>query len=194
MRRTFATVGALVACWALMGCASQVRTAPQLAQEEPFKIGREDVLDVSVWRDADLSRVIPVRPDGYISLPLAGEIQAEGHTPNELAEIIRQKLSPYVQEPKVTVMLHEVNSTRVFVTGEVAHPGAFPLRGKVSVLQAIALAGGFNAFANGDGIVVIRQGKNGGQIPVRYSDLTQVNDKDGSHDFFLMPGDTVVVP
>jgi polysaccharide export outer membrane protein len=95
-----------------------------------------------------------------------------------------------VQEPRVTVIVREVNSSRVFVTGEVAHPGAYPLRGRVSLLQAIALAGGFTDFANSDGIVVIRTDGKGGQIPVRYSDLVSPE----GESVILRPGDTVVVP
>jgi len=182
------------------GCAHRTRTAPVAAEPEPYRIGREDVLDVSVWRDPELSRVMPVRPDGFISLPIVGDVAAAGRTPAELAGEIRQKLQPYVQEPRVTVLVREVNSARVYVTGEVAHPGAYPLRGRVSVLQAIALAGGFTDFANRDGILVVRKGNQAGQIPVRYSDLVTHEEKKDSQeqrldpDVDLMPGDTVVVP
>ena len=176
-----------------MGCAhSQATTQTQVA-ETPFRIGREDVLDISVWRDNDLSRVVPVRPDGFISLPMAGEIQAEGKTPTELEDVIKERLSPYVQAPKVTVIVHEVNSSKVFVTGEVQHPGVYPLRGRVSVLQALALAGGLSEFANRNGIVVIRKSGKAGRIPVSYGDLIHGDDSEKS-DVALLPGDTVVVP
>lgn len=199
MDRVRAGMAAAVAMALLsgVGCAHRTRTAPLSAQPEPFRIGREDVLDISVWRDPELSRVMPVRPDGFVALPMAGEVQAAGKTPQELAEEIRTKLAPYVQEPRVTVMVREVNSARVYVTGEVAHPGSYPLRGRVSVLQAIALAGGFTDFANHDGIVVLRKGDRGGQIPVRYSELI-AQEEEGKQreerDVELMPGDTVVVP
>ncbi len=183
-------VVAIVTLLGLGGCAHHTRAVAPVA-EGPYKIGREDVLDVAVWRDPDLSRVVPVRPDGFISLPMAGEVKADGKTAEQLAAEIKQKLSPFVQEPKVTVIVREVNSTRVYVTGEVARPGAYPLKGKTSLVQAIALAGGFSAFANADGILVIRGGEQGG-IPVRYSDL--VSDRDDRADFVLQPGDTVVVP
>jgi polysaccharide biosynthesis/export protein len=159
--------------------------------EQPYRIGREDVLDIAVWRDGDLSRTLPVRPDGYISMPMTGDVLAAGKTPTELGDEIKERLKPYVQEPRVTVILREVNSSRVFVTGEVAHPGAYPLRGRVSLIQAIALAGGFTDFANSDGIVVIRNDGQGGQIPVRYSDLVSPKE---SQELFLRPGDTIVVP
>jgi len=193
MKRSVGIWALLVAALCLGGCAH--RRVKVDNQERPYTIGREDVVDVSVWRDADLSRVIPVRPDGFITLPICGDVQAAGKTPAELADAIRQKLAPYVQEPKVAVIVREVNSARVYVTGEVARPGAYPLRGRVSVLQAIALAGGFSAFANTDGILVIRQGDKGQQIPVRYSDLVAADRPDDAQgDFPLQPGDTVVVP
>lgn len=177
------------------GCAHSQKTLP-VAKDEPYRIGREDVLDVAVWRDGDLSRQVPVRPDGYISLPMVGDVRAEGKTTDELANELKQKLSPYIQDPKVSVIVHEVNASRIYVTGEVAHPGVYPLRGRVSVVQALALAGGFTPFADQDGIVVIRQGKDGGKYPVRYSELVTLDDDDNkkSPEAVLMPGDTIVVP
>lgn len=176
----------------LSGCAHQ-QTPKVDNSERPFRIGREDVLDIAVWRDADLSRVLPVRPDGFITMPMAGEVMAAGKTPTELAEEIKGKLSPFVQEPRVTVIVREVNSSRVFVTGEVAHPGVYPLRGRVSLLQIIAQAGGFTDFADSDEIVVIRSDDKSKHIPVRYSDLVKA-DAEGEHDVILRPGDTIVVP
>jgi polysaccharide export outer membrane protein len=176
----------------ILGCAHRHEKATQVANanaEEPFRIGREDVLDIAVWRDPDLSRTLPVRPDGFISMPMAGEVKAEGKTAFELSEELKSRLAPFIQQPKVTVMVREVNSSRIFVTGEVARPGAFPLRGRISVVQAIALAGGFSDFANKDGMMVIRQDS---KIPVRYSDL--ISNREGSTDLYLKPGDTIVVP
>jgi polysaccharide export outer membrane protein len=161
--------------------------------DQPYRIGREDILDVAVWRDADLSRTLPVRPDGFISMPMVGEIRAEGRTPTELSEAIREALKPYVQEPRVTVIVREVNSSRVFITGEVSHPGAYPLRGRVSIVQAIALAGGFTDFADRDGIVVLRRaGSEGNYIPVSYTELVDAPDK--HEPLILRPGDTIIVP
>ena len=118
----------------LTGCAHQ-QTPKVDNTERPFRIGREDVLDIAVWRDADLSRVLPARPDGFITMTMAGEVMAAGKTPTELEQEIKSKLSPFVQEPRVTVIVREVNSSRVFVTGEVTHPGVYPLRGRVSLLR-----------------------------------------------------------
>ena len=174
----------------LSGCAH--RTAKVDNTDQPYRIGREDVLDVAVWRDADLSRTLPVRPDGFISLPMVGEVRAEGRTPNELADELREALKAYVQEPRVTVIVREVNSSRVFITGEVANPGAYPLRGRISILQAIALAGGFTDFADRDAIVVLRRaGTEGNYIPVSYSDLVEQPEK--FEPLILRPGDTIIV-
>jgi len=174
----------------LSGCAH--RTAQVDNSDQPYRIGREDVLDVAVWRDADLSRTLPVRPDGYISLPMVGEVRAEGRTPNELADELREALKAYVQEPRVTVIVREVNSSRVFITGEVANPGAYPLRGRVSIIQAIALAGGFTDFADRNGIVVLRRtSPEGKYIPVSYSDLVEQPEK--FEPLILRPGDTIIV-
>jgi polysaccharide export outer membrane protein len=173
-----------------VGCAHETkRVAPPA--DEPYRIGREDVLDVSVWRDPDLSRTVPVRPDGFISLPIVGEVKADGKTPTELEADLREALKPFVQQPKVTVIVREVNSPRVYVTGEVARPGAYPMRGRVNVVQAIALAGGFSDFANQGSIMVIR--RDGKGIPVNYADLVTDDDKERTN-VWLMPGDTVVVP
>jgi polysaccharide biosynthesis/export protein len=180
----------------LSGCAHE-KTTKVDNTERPFRIGREDVLDIAVWRDPDLSRVLPVRPDGFITMPMAGEVMAAGKTPAELEAELKQKLSPFVQEPRVNVIVREVNSSRVFVTGEVTHPGVYPLRGRISLLQVIAQAGGFTDFADSDEIVVIRSGdkdKNE-HIPVRYSDLLKAADgSEEKYDVILRPGDTIVVP
>lgn len=174
----------------LAGCVHQTKTMKP-PPEEPYRIGVEDVLDVSVWKDPDLSKMVPVRPDGFISLPMVGELRAEGKTPAELETEIAGKLKAWIQQPKVTVIVHEVNATRVYVTGEVAHPGAFPIRGRMTVLQALAMAGGFTEFADQGSIMVIR--RDGKGLPVNYADL--VTDDDQSRaSVWLAPGDTVVVP
>ena len=183
--------GLLIGGLLLGGCAHEQTSAPAAAAEEPYRIGKEDLLDVSVWRDPDLSRTLPVRPDGFITLPMVGEVQAEGRTTVELEQDVARRLEKYIQTPRVTVMVREVNSARVYVTGEVQKPGAFPLRGQVTVLQAVAMAGGLTEFADRDGMMVIRA-NNGPRIPVRYSDL--ITRRAQGADFPLLPGDTVVVP
>ncbi len=181
---------ALTAVLLLGGCAGQKRNI-QPPADEPYRIGLEDVVDVAVWRDADLSRVVPVRPDGFISLPMVGELKADGKTPKELEVEIAEALRQYVQDPRVTVIVREVNAPRVFVTGEVVRPGMYPMRGHVTVLQALALAGGFSDFADKRNIRIIR--RDGKSAVVSYADLvTDVDDQRSA--VWLAPGDTVVVP
>lgn len=169
------------------GCAHSIANIPEVSDSR-FRIGCEDILEVTIWRDADISRVVPVRPDGFISLPLAGEIQASGKLPAELANDIQQTLSKVMLEPRVTVVVREVNSSRFYITGEVVRPGTFLLRGKVSLLQAVALAGGFTAFADRESIVLIREP--GNSYLFRYSDLIHGQ----TRDVYLNSGDTLVVP
>jgi polysaccharide export outer membrane protein len=184
-----ATLPAALAAALVAASCAHGGEVPAEEQASPYLIGREDVLDVSVWRDADLSRVVPVRPDGLISLPLVGEVEAEGKTPDQVAEIVRARLAPFVQDPRVVVIVREINAPRFFVIGEVAKPGGFPLRNRTSVLQALSLAGGPNEFASKGGIVVVRRG--GKRIHVNYGELV---DHPAKRDFALQPGDTIVVP
>jgi polysaccharide export outer membrane protein len=152
-------MGALIGWLAVAsGCASTqvTKLATDGADPREYHIGKEDVLEVVVYREPELSRVVPVRPDGRISLPLAGELEAAGKTPAELQSGITHVLSPYVQDPAVTVLVREINASKVFVLGEVIRPGGFPLRGPMSVVQAIAVAGGRTPYA-GDRIVFLRQ-------------------------------------
>jgi polysaccharide export outer membrane protein len=185
-------VGGWIAALLLAAGCAHTRPAEVAVKDQPYRIGCADVVQVAVWKDADLSRELPVRPDGFITLPMVGEIQANGLTPTELEQAISKKLAPYVQDPRVTVVVKEVNSSRVFVTGEVAHPGAFAMPARTSLVQAIALAGGFTEFASSDDIVVIRSRGQPARVRVRYSDLVS---EDGSPaSFVLQPGDTIVVP
>ncbi len=173
----------------LLAACAHSKAVPKDLSGSRYQIGREDILDVSVWRDADLSRVVPVRPDGMISLPLVGELVAVGRTADDLAKEIAQKLGPYVQEPRVVVIVREVNSPKVYVLGEVAHPGAFPLKGRMTVLQALALAGGPNEFASRSQIVVLR-GAQAERYEVDYTELVSTEQAD----FPLAAGDTIYVP
>ncbi len=181
-------LAALVAL-GLSGCSRGQKVKPAEESVREYVIGREDVLDVSVWRDGDLSRTIPVRPDGMISLPLVGELQAEGKTAPALSKEISEKLSPYVQDPRVVVIVREVNAPRFFVIGEVIRPGAYPLRSRTSLLQALSLAGGFNEFADRSSIVVVRGEKE--RLEIDYDDLLEA---DSAADIGLRPGDTIYVP
>jgi polysaccharide export outer membrane protein len=157
-----------------------------------YQIGPEDVLDISVWKNPELSRKVPVRPDGKVSLPLVNDIQAAGLTPSELREQLAKKLAEFVPTPEVAVIVAEVQSLRVSVVGAVKTPGRFMLKSPATVLECIALAQGLTEFANRDKIVVLRQeGSTAKRIPFNYSKVAGSSDQEN---FFVKPGDIIVVP
>ena len=160
-----------------------------------YIIGPEDVLEITVWKNQDLSKVVAVRPDGRISLPLIGEVTAVGKTPVQVTEDISLKLKEYKENPQVSIVLKEVNSYAIFVLGEVAKPGKYPLKSKTTLLQGISIAGGFTAMAARNKLVVFRFLVNGGEqerVKASYDDIVL---RDGSlQNIELKPGDTVVVP
>ena len=156
-----------------------------------YRIGQEDVLYVSVWENEELTLDVVVRPDGKISMPLIQDIQAEGKTSEELADLIHQKLLPFVKNPAVTVIVKEVNAPKIFVTGYVTKPGTYPLRGDLSVLQALSLAGGFTEFASPRKIRLIRN--NGGKQEIRLINYHNLLDS-GEGNLMMKSGDTLVVP
>jgi len=162
--------------------------------DDSFVIGADDVLAINVWKEPDVSRVVPVRSDGKISLPLAGEVQAGGATPRQLEKAIAAKLQNYISEPEVTVIVQQINSQKFNVLGLVAKPGAYPLTNGATVLDAIALAGGFRDFAKQKSIYILRQGPGGSQtrIPFNYKDV--IKGKNVEQNIKLQPRDTVVVP
>jgi polysaccharide export outer membrane protein len=172
----------------MLSCAHNSAPISFKEDKSEYLIGKEDLLEISVWRDADLSRTIPVRPDGRISLPLLGEMEVAGKSPQTVAQEIRTKLKPWVEEPHVAVIVREVNAPRYYVIGEVARPGGYPLRGKTTILQALSVAGGPNEFASRSSIMILRNQKE--KIPIDYSDLVENSD----HDVCLKPGDTIYVP
>jgi len=160
-----------------------------------YVIGKEDVVDVSVWKSPELSLSIIVRPDGMISLPLIGEVRADGHTPTELKEEIEERLKEFKQEPIVSIIVRESNSKSIYITGEIARPGKYPLRSDTTITQAIALAGGFSQWADKDKIIVIRKSPlnpEGNRVTIRYSDI--VGGKNMRANILLRPGDTIIVP
>jgi polysaccharide biosynthesis/export protein len=168
--------------------------ATKAATTDPgYVIGPEDVLDINVWKEPDVSRTVPVRPDGKISLPLINDVQAAGSTPQQLASAVTQKLRKYLNEPQVTVIVTAINSQRVFVVGEVLRAGAFPLIPGMTVLQALSSAGGFTTFADVKKIHVMRRvnGKHV-EMPFNYRDVLRGDNPD--QNIKLEPGDTVVVP
>ena len=160
-----------------------------------YVIGKEDVVDVSVWKSPELSLSIIVRPDGMISLPLIGEVRADGRTPTELKEEIEERLKEFKQEPIVSIIVRESNSKSIYITGEIARPGKYPLRSDTTITQAIALAGGFSQWADKDKIIVIRKSPlnpEGNRVTIRYSDI--VGGKNMRANILLRPGDTIIVP
>ena len=158
-----------------------------------YVIGPQDVLDINVWKEPDMTRVVPVRPDGKISLPLINDVQAAGSTPTQLAADITTKLKKFLTDPQVTVIVTAINSQRIYVMGEVLRAGAFPLIPGMTVLQALANAGGFTTFADVKKIHVLRtvNGKRA-ELPFNYREVLKGGNED--QNIKLQPGDTVVVP
>ena len=165
---------------------------PAAAEDTNYRIGVEDLLGISVWRDQDLTRDVPVRPDGRISLPLLQDIEAAGKTPKELADEIQKRLKEYLSNPSVTVIVREVNSLKAYITGEVVKPGAVLLRSPVRLLQGISMVGGLTPFGGRSGIVVYRKTPTGEKvIALSYKDI--VTGRKPQDNLLLEPGDTVVV-
>ena len=169
-------------------------SAKKPATTDPnYVIGDQDVLDVSVWKEPEVSRVVPVRPDGKISLPLLNDVQAAGLTPSQLAAEITDSLKKYVTSPQVTVIVTTINSQRVYILGEVTRPGAFPMLPGMTVMQALSSAGGFTAFAKMKSIYVLRN-ENGKKVKYPFNYKDAINGKNSEQDIPLKAGDTIVVP
>jgi polysaccharide biosynthesis/export protein len=166
---------------------------PAATTDGNYVIGPQDVLDISVWKEPEVSRVVPVRPDGKISLPLLNDVQAAGLTPAVLAAQITESLKKYVTSPQVTVIVTTINSQRVYISGEVVRPGAFPMLPGMTVMQALTSAGGFTPFAKMKSIYVLREeGGKRAKYPFNYKQV--VNGKNTDQDIQLKAGDTIVVP
>ena len=159
-----------------------------------YVIGGNDVLDIDVWKEKEISRAIPVRPDGKISLPLIGEIQASGMTPLQLQDDITQRLKGFLANPEVTVIVADPRSHHFNMVGQVAKPGAYPLTESMTVLDGIVLAGGFRDFAKQTKIYVLRVMADGtrAKLPFNYKDA--IKGKNPQNNIALKPGDTIVVP
>jgi len=172
---------------------SGVQPAPK-APDHAFVIGVDDVLGINVWKEPDVSRSVPVRSDGKISLPLVGELTAAGETPKKLEVEIGKRLQNYISEPEVTVIVQEIKSQKINILGQVSKPGSYPLTNTMTVLDAIALAGGFRDFAKQKGIYVLRQTADGSQVrlPFNYKDV--IKGKNTKQNVTLEPRDTLVIP
>jgi polysaccharide export outer membrane protein len=180
------------------GAAKPEKTAAPVSHAVPpvvpadYVIGADDTLHITVWKEPDMSATLPVRPDGKISLPLLDDVQAAGLTPLQLKDSLTAKLKKFIADPRVTVVVTAMNSQRIFVTGEVNHPGAMALLPHMTILQALSSAG-FTQFASLKAIYLLRT-ENGEQtkIPFNYKDVVKGNHPE--QNIMLKPGDTVVVP
>ncbi len=169
------------------------RPAHAILGLDEYQIGPEDVLSISVWKNEAMSRVVPVRPDGMISLPLLDDVKAAGLTPMQLRDLLAQKLAEYVPSPSVSVIVNDVRSFKVSVLGEVARPSRYELKSRTTVLDVIAMAGGFNQFAARTRIIVLRQnGDKRVRIPFNYNKVVEGGTDEDI--LYLQPGDIVLVP
>jgi polysaccharide export outer membrane protein len=207
------STGLILAAWLALGQMQEVQkpvatepsgqktetsaksVAAQLAtlNDAEYKIGPQDVLRIDVWKEAEVSRVVPVRPDGKISLPLLNDVQAAGLTPMQLSGLIADGLKKYMNDPQVTVSVSEINSRRIYVTGEVTRAGAFPLLPNMTVLQALSSSGGFTQFAKLKNIYVLRT-EDGKQVKLPFNYKDAVNGKKPEQNVLLQSGDVIVVP
>jgi len=199
MKTSFATITVLAAV--LVGTAAAQATAsdadkkklPQApgAINEEYRVGPGDKLRIEVYKDQQLSQSVQVRPDGKITLPLLGDLEATGRTPLELRDTITTALKDYINNPTVTVIVVEALASQVYVMGEVTHPGTMQLYGPTTILQALAMAGGFKEFANTKDVKVLRPNKGGIEtLRFNYKDVINGDAKP----FYLRSGDTVIVP
>src|SRR5436309_6752335 len=175
--------------------ASGQKSEPTHEQGD-YRLGPEDVLDIAVWNNVAISRTVPVRPDGKISLPLLNDVQAAGLTPMQLRDVLIKKLAEYTPTPEVSVIIREVHSFKVSVIGEVKKPGRHELKNRATVLDALAMAEGLGEFASRGRIVILRQeGNTLKRIPFNYNKVVSANGANGEmENFLLQPGDIVVVP
>jgi len=157
-----------------------------------YVIGPQDVLDVSVWKEPGVSRVVPVRPDGKISLPLLNDVQAAGLSPSQLSAELTERLKKYIETPQVTVIVTQINSQRVYIAGQVARPGAYPLLPGMTFLQALSTAGGFGQFANQKKILLLRN-VDGKQTKTYINYKEIINGSKPEENVVLKAGDQIVV-
>jgi polysaccharide export outer membrane protein len=210
-RSAYASLLVLMLVWSAVSAAlaqtpagDDARTQPAAAapaapaagkpHDAQYTVGIDDVLAINVWKEQELTRSVPVRPDGKISLPLVGELQAAGRTPVQMEQEIASRLHNFITDPEVTVIVQQSNSQKINVLGQVTKPGAYAYTVAPTVVDAIAAAGGLRDFAKKKGITVLRSKPGGGQdrISFNYSDF--LKGKNSAQNVKLEPGDTVVVP
>jgi len=165
-----------------------------VAVDDSFVIGAGDVLAINVWKEPEISHAVPVRSDGKVSLPLVGEMQASGQTPRQLQAALKEKLQTYISDPDVTVIVQEVKSQRFNILGQVVRPGSYLLANTTTVLDAIAVAGGFRDFAKKKSIYVLRTKADGSQARIAFNYNDVIKGKDPAQNVRLEPKDTLVIP
>jgi len=174
--------------------AAPTRAAAGVAVAPDYVIGADDVLSIMFWRDKDLSAPeVVVRPDGMVTLPLLNDVQAAGRTPEQLGHAIREAARKYVEDPNPTVIVKEIKSRRVFITGRIEKPGPYPLNDKTTILQLIAMAGGLREYVDGKDISLMRS-EQGKQSVYAFNYQDVVKKKYLHQNIELKPGDVVVVP
>ena len=178
------------ACPAALRAGDVVRPTPAPARPAGYVIGLGDVLRVTVWKEPELTGDVTVRLDGMITLPLVGDVPAAGRGPSQLATALAAEIQRFVETPRVTVSVSQATSARYYVVGQMVRPGEFPLAGRMTVLKALALAGGFREFAKPEDIVIVREDQS--VLPFNYKRVT--DGKDMSQNVWLSAGDTIVVP
>jgi polysaccharide export outer membrane protein len=199
--------------WTAAGSAQTATAAGQSAKQQPvsfaeekaagvtevqppagYVIGTGDVLGIKFWQQNELSGDVVVRPDGKISVPLLNDVHAAGQTPQQLSDNIKTAAKRWVQDPNVTVIIRQINSRSVFITGRVVHAGKYPLNGSTSILQLIAMAGGLAEWADGENVTLMRTDQNGGFVTRRFNYKDVIARKNLDQNIELLPGDTVIVP
>jgi len=173
--------------------AAATAAAQPLTPPADYVIGPDDLLDIVFWREKDLSLEVMVRPDGRISLPLLNDVQAAGLTPDQLRQKLMTEGQRFVEDPNATVVVKQINSRRLFVTGQVAKPGVYPLTGPTTVLQAISMVGGVLEYADSKNIIIMRT-ENGRPVNYRFNYKDVIRQKNLKQNILLKPGDTIVVP
>jgi polysaccharide export outer membrane protein len=178
------------------GAAPDQVTAPPTnkAHNRTYLIGDDDLLEINVWKETELSKQVPVRSDGRISLPLVGELQASGKTPVQLEDEITTRLRNFITEPAVTVMVLKINSLKFNVMGEVIRPGSYALTTTTTIVDAIATAGGFRDFAKKKSVYILHQKADGSEARLSFNYSSFIKGKNPKQNILLQPGDTVVVP
>jgi len=202
--RIYGTLAATILPLALLFACSSVpmqasvaslETATDIDLSTDYEIGPEDVLEVLIWKNDALSKVVTVRPDGKISLPLIGDVQASGLSADQVRDIITGKLTEYYKEPpSVSIIVQQANSYVIYIMGEVVRPAQYQVKRGTTFLQAIALAGGFTPFAATNDVLILRKGNDNSKqvaIPIRYRDI--VSGKNVENNILLKPRDTIII-